>query len=100
MAVVRIYAELIDDLEGVLAPVLDVDEGVVEWCAVVADERFPVAEGPGGFVHVRRDDLVQESLELAVGECDTVQGVELYPEVCFKRGSIADIGAIFILEVP
>src|SRR3546814_8591923 len=30
MAVVRIDAQLIDDLEVVLAPVLDVDEGVVE----------------------------------------------------------------------
>ena len=49
MAVVRIDAELVDDLEGVLAPVLDVDEGVVERRAVVADERFPVPEGPCGF---------------------------------------------------
>ena len=99
-AVVRIDAELIDDLEVVLAPVLDVDEGVVERRAVVADERFPVPEGACGFVQVRCDDLVEESLELAVGECDTIQGFELFPEVCFKRGSIADVGAIFVLEVP
>jgi hypothetical protein len=72
---------------------------VVERCAVVADERFPAPEGLGGSVHVRCDDLVEESLELAVGECDTIQGFELFPEICFKRGSIADIGAIFILEV-
>ena len=85
MAVVGINAELIYDLEGVLAPVLDVDEGVVERRAVVADERFPVAERPGGFVNVWSDDLVEESLELAVGECDTIQGFELFPEVCFKR---------------
>jgi hypothetical protein len=39
-------------------------------------------------------------LELAVGECDTIQRFELFPEVCFKRGPIADVGAIFILEVP
>ena len=45
MAVVRIDAELINDLEGVLTPVLDVDEGVVERRAVIADERFPVPEG-------------------------------------------------------
>ncbi len=100
MAVVRIDAELIDDLEGVLAPVPDVDEGVVERRAVVADERFPIPERPGSLVHVRCDDLVEESLELTVGECDAIQGVELFPEVCFKRGAITDIRAIFVLEVP
>ena len=100
MAVVRIDAELIDDLEGVLAPVLDVDEGVVERRTVVADERFPVAERPGGFVNVWCDNPVEESFELAIREFDTVQGFELFPEVCFKRGSIADVGAILVLEVP
>ena len=100
MAVVRIDAELIDDLEVVLAPVLDVDEGVVERRAVVTDERLPVPEGTCGFVHVGCDDLIEESLELAVGECDTIQGFELFPEVFFKLGSIADVGAVFVLEVP
>ena len=100
MAVVGIDAELIDDFEGILAPILDVDEGVVEWCAVVAAECFAVPEGTGSFVHVRRDDLVAESLEFAVRECDTIEGFELFPEVCFKRGSITDIGAILVLEVP
>ena len=100
MAVVGIDAELIDDLEGVLAPVLDIDEGVVERRTVGADERFAVPEGACGFEHVGCDDLIEESLELAVGECDTIQGFELFPEVCFKRGSIADVGAIFVFEVP
>ena len=100
MAVVRIDAELIDDLEVVFAPVLDVDEGVVERRAVVADERLPVPEGTCGFVHVGCDDLIEESLELAVGECDTIQGFELFPKVCIKLGSIADVGAVFVLEVP
>ena len=100
MAVVRIDAELIDDLEGVLAPVLDVDESVVERRVVVSDKRFPVSEGPRGFVHVWRDDLVEESLKLAVGQFHTVQGFEFFPEVCFKCDSVANVGAMFILEVP
>ena len=100
MAVVRVNAELIDDLEVVLAPVLDVDEGVVERRPVVTDERFPVPERTSGFVHIRCDDLVEESLELAVGECDAIKGCELFPEVCFKRCTIADVGAVFVLEIP
>ena len=59
MAVSRIDAELIDYLEAVLAPVLDVDEGVVERRAVVADERFPVPERAGSFIHVRSDNFVE-----------------------------------------
>ena len=100
MAVVRIDAELINDLEGVLAPVLDVDEGVIERRAVVTDERFPVPEGACGFVHIWCDDLVEESLELSAGEVDAVECLELLPEVRFKLGSIADVGAVFVLEVP
>ena len=99
IAVVGIDAELIDDLESVLAPVLDVDQGIIERRAVVADECFPVTEGACGFVHVGCDDLIEKSLELAFGECDTIQGFELFPEVCFKRGSITDVGAILVLEV-
>ena len=100
IAVVGIDSELIDNLEGVLAPVLNVDEGVVERRAVLADERFPVPQGLGGCVHVRCNDLIEESFELAIREFNTVQRFELFPEVCFKRCSIADVGAVFVLELP
>ena len=100
MAVVCIDAELIDDFEVVLAPVLDVDESVVERRAVVAGERFPVPQRAGGLVHVWFDDLIEESLELSVSEVDAVECLELLPEVRFKIGPITDVGAIFVLEVP
>ena len=38
VAVVGVDAQLVNHLEGVFAPVLDVDQGVVERCAVVAGE--------------------------------------------------------------
>jgi len=85
MAVVGIDAELIDDFEAVLALVLDVDEGVVERRAVIPGERFPVAEGACGFVHVGCHDVIEESQELAVRELDAIQGIEPFPEVRFKR---------------
>ncbi len=56
-------------------------------------------ECPGGLVHIRCDDLVEEPLELTISECDAIQGFELFPEVLFQRGSITDVGAIFVLEV-
>ena len=66
VAVVGVDAELVDDLEGVLAPVLDVDQRVVERRAVVAGEAASVAEGMGGGEDVGGDDLVEQALELAV----------------------------------
>ena len=71
-AVVGVDAELVDNLEGVLAPVLDVDEGVVERGAVVAGEAVDLAEQGRGGEDVGGDDLVEEALELAVGELDAV----------------------------
>ena len=53
-----------------------------------------------GFVHVGSHDLIEESLELAIGEFDAVQGFELFPEVRFKHCLIADVGAVFVFEVP
>ena len=83
IAIVGIDAKLIDDLEAVLAPVLDFDQGVVERCAVFADERFPVPEGLGGCIHVGSDNLVEDPVELAIGQRDTIQGIEFFPEIRF-----------------
>jgi hypothetical protein len=59
-AVVGIDAKLVDDLEGVFAPVLDVDEGVVKGGAVVTGEAVDLAEKGCGGEDVRGDDLVKE----------------------------------------
>ena len=65
VAVVGVDAELADDLEAVLAPVVDVDQRVVQRRAVVAGEAVAVAERVGGGEDIGRDDLFQQALELA-----------------------------------
>ena len=72
VAVVGVDAELVDDLEGVLAPVLDVDEGVVERRAVVAGEAVALAEGFGGGEDIRGDDFVEQALELGIRQLNPV----------------------------
>jgi hypothetical protein len=72
VAVVSVDAELVDDLEVVLAPVLDVDERVVQRRAVVARKAVDRAERSSRGEHVRRDDLVEQALELIVGQLDAV----------------------------
>jgi hypothetical protein len=98
-AVVGVDTKLVDDLEGVFAPVLDVDEGVVERGAVVADEAVDLAEQGRGGENVGGDDLVEEALEFAVGELDAVEGLEVVAEVAFDGGSVADVGAIGVFEI-
>ena len=66
VAVVRVDAELVDDLEGVFAPVVDVDERVVERRAVVAGEAVAVAECVGSRENVGRDDFIEQALEFAI----------------------------------
>ena len=72
MAVVGVDAQLVDDFEVVLAPVLDVDQGVVERCAVVALEGVDAAQRLRGVVDVRRDHVVKQALEFAVSEFDAI----------------------------
>ncbi len=96
--VVGVDAQLVDDLEAVLAPVLDVDQGVVQRGAVVAGECFALTQLPGRGVDVGRDDVVQQAGELAVGQVDPVQGFELLAEVAFQRGAVPDVGAVLVLE--
>jgi hypothetical protein len=84
VAVVRVDAQLVDDLEGVFAPVLDVDQGVVQRGAVVADEGVAVPQGSGGGKNIGGDDLVEQAGELAIGEVDAVEGLELFAEVALQ----------------
>ncbi len=99
MAVIGVDADLVDDLEVVLAPILDVDESVIKRRAVVTSERFPMTENACSFVNVGCDDFVEKPPKLAVGELDAVQRFELLPEISFERGPVANIRSVYVLEV-
>lgn len=59
VAVLRIDAELIDHLKVVLAPILQIDQRIVQRCAVVTREGIEIAKDLGGSEDVRSDDLVE-----------------------------------------
>lgn len=99
VAVVGVDAELVDDFEGVFAPVFDVDEGVVQRGAVVAGEVVDFAEGAGGGIDVGGDDVVEKAVEFAIGELDAVESFEFGAEVLFEGGAVADVGADGVFEV-
>ena len=98
VAVVGADAQLVDHLEGVLAPVLDVDQRVVQLRAVFAGEGVDAAQGFGSGEHVGGDDLVQQAGEFAIGQVNAVQGLELLAEVALQCGAVADVGAVFVFE--
>ena len=91
VAVVRVDAELIDDFEAVFAPVLDVDQRVVQRRAVVASESVSLTQGACGREDIRRDDLVEQASELSISEANVVECFELLAEVLLKGSSIADV---------
>jgi hypothetical protein len=98
VAVARVDAELVDDLEGVFAPVLEIDQSIVQRRAIIAGEAVALAQGAGRGEDIGGDDLVKEARELAVREVDAVEGLELFAEVLLQRRAAADVGADFVFE--
>ena len=96
VAVVRIDAELVNDFEVVFAPVLDVDEGVVQGRAVVTGETADGPKGLRGGENIRGDDLIQQAGELGVGEADAVESLEFLTKIGFERGTVCDVAAVFV----
>lgn len=58
VAVVSIDAQLADDLERVLTPIIDIDQRVVQRRAVIACERIAVTKCVGGSEDVGADDFI------------------------------------------
>ena len=98
VAVVGVDAQLVDHLEGVLAPVFEVDQGVVQRRAVFAGEGVDAAQGFCGGEYVRGNNFVQQAGKFAIGQVHAVQGLELLAEVALQGGAVADVGAVFVLE--
>ncbi len=98
VAVVRVDAQLADDLERVFAPVPDVDQGVIERCAVVAGEAVALAQRAGGGEDVRGSDFFEETGKFTGCERDAVQGIELGAEVLLQRCAVANVLTVFVFE--
>ena len=99
VAVVGVDAELVDHLEGVLAPVLDVDQGVLQRRAVVAHEGVALAQVLGGGEDIWGDDFLQQAGELAFCQVYAVERLEFLAEVLLQRGAVTDVRAIDVFEI-
>ena len=98
VTVVRVDAELVDDLKGVFAPVPDVNQHVVQRRAVIASEGVDFPQGFGGGEDIGTDDPVEQAGELGIGQAAAVEGLELLAEVFLQRGAVGDVAAVIVFE--
>ena len=99
VAVVRVDAELVDDFVGVFAPVFDIDEGVVQRRAIIAGEAVARTQSLGSGENILCDDLDEKAGELAIGEADAIQSLELFAKILLQRSAVGDVRAVFVFEL-
>lgn len=85
--------------EVVLAPVLDVDECVVQGGPVVAGEGVALEEGAGCGKDIRSDYFAQQAGELAIRQRDAVQGLELLAQITLMSSTVAYVRTVGALQV-
>ena len=96
--VAQAIAQLADDLERVLAPIIDLDQRVVERRTVIAREGVAVAECVRCGEHVRGDNFVEQTLELGIRQADVVQRLEFLAEIALKSCPVTNIRAVLVLQ--
>lgn len=99
MAAGGVDTELVDDLEGIFAPLVVVDEGVMQRGAVFSGEGIGFAKCFGGGVDIGSDNGIEEAGELGIGEVNAVEGLEVLAEIDFEGGAVVDIGAVGVAEI-
>ncbi|SCZ84437.1 hypothetical protein NSMM_160027 [Nitrosomonas mobilis] len=99
MAVIGADAQLINHLEAVFAPVLEVDQRIVKRRAVITFKTVALAQMFGSGEHVWGDDRIQQAMELIAGEADAVERLELFAKVGLKLSPITDIGTVAVFEI-
>ena len=97
-AVAGVDAQLADDLEVVFAPVLDVDQSEVQGGAIVSLEVVDLPEGLRSLINIRCGNLVEQAGELAVGELDRIEPLELVAEVGLHGLQILNVGTVGVFE--
>ncbi len=99
VAVLGVDAQLVDDFEGVFAPIFDVDQGVMERRAIIAVEAVASAQSLGSCEYIWRNDLLQQPSEFGVCEINLIERLKLRAEVLLQGSTVANIRAIGVFEI-
>ena len=98
MAAPGIDTQLADHFETVLAPVLEVDQLIVQRGAVIALEGIAMAKVFGAGENIRVDDVIEQAGKLVIGESDAVERLELLAEILLQCLTVVDVGAMAVFE--
>ena len=91
MAVTGVDAKLVDYLEGIFAPLPDVDQGVKECLTIVPIKAVAFAQMTGGGENIRGNNLIQQSGKLCIRQMHPVECFELFTKVLLQPGTVADV---------
>ncbi len=83
MTVIRVHLELADDLKMILAPILGIDERVVERDAVITYQSVALPQCLCRLEHVRLNNLSQKTFKLRIRKTNAVQFFKLLLEISF-----------------
>ena len=98
MAAPGIDTQLADHFETVLAPVLEVDQLIVQRGAVIALEGIAMAKVFGAGENIRADDLIEQAGKLVIGESDAVERLELLAEILLQCLTVVDVRTVAVFE--
>jgi hypothetical protein len=99
MAVVGVDAELVDHLKAVFAPLLDVDQGVMQRSAVIPIEAVTFAQMPCSSEDVRSDELIQQAGKLGIGQMYPVECLKFLAKVLLQRSTVTNVITILVFEI-
>src|SRR5690606_27452179 len=99
VADIRVDTQLVNHFKVVLAPLANVNEGIVQRRTIISCELTLFTYSLSDLEDIRCDDLITEAVELCVGEVDSVQSFELLSEVLFKASFVANVIAVGVFEV-
>ena len=91
MAVIGVDAKLVDYLEGIFAPLPDVDQGVKECLTIVPIKAVALTQMTGSGENIRSNNLIQQSGKLCIRQMHTIQRFELFTKVLLQPGTVADV---------
>ena len=67
MAVGGVDAQLVDDFKVVFAPVFNIHQGVLQWCAIFTRKGIVGAKGFGGGEYIGGYNFIAQACEFSIG---------------------------------
>ena len=99
MAVIGVDAKLVDYLEGIFAPLPDVDKSVKECLAIVPIKAVALTQMTGSSENIGGDDVIKQPGKLSIAQMNPVKRFKLFAEVLLQGITVANVVTVGVFEV-